>query len=96
MTSRNDRLQQFFGAYFHQDWDVEGATCWEDVVDSYMASVPGALVDELRRDLSDWLVEARSCSSPNLDLTFGCDFEPETVGLTGREWVAKIVQRLER
>jgi hypothetical protein len=31
-NERHDLLRQFFGAYFHHDWDVEGATSWQDVI----------------------------------------------------------------
>ena len=40
MYDRAYRLDQFFGAYFHQDWMLDGATSWSDVIDIYLNQNP--------------------------------------------------------
>ena len=96
MTSRAYRLQQFFGGYFHQDWDVEGASSWQEVIDAYVANAPPAAVETVLCDLSTWLVESADDASPNLPPSFGCEYDPRGDGLTEREWVLQIVDRLGR
>src|SRR4051794_32250597 len=51
------RLQQMFGAFFHQDWDLEGGD-WPDLVRNYGADLPAeeleataAEVEVLLRDV---------------------------------------------
>lgn len=66
--SISTELDQFFGAYFHQDWDLE-ADDWQGIVDNYVAEdpTPGPLlrlaeeIDDLRRsgneaELKEFLV----------------------------------------
>lgn len=91
MSTRNDRLGQFFGGYFHQDWDVEGATSWRDVISRYALEVPGPQVRSICEDLRDWLNEAADDKNENLPPCFGCDYDPRSEGLTERQWVEQIV-----
>jgi hypothetical protein len=91
MSTRDEGLEQFVGGYFHQDWDVEGATSWLDVITHYAATVRREDVTETRHDLVDWLHEADAESSDSLPPAFGCDYNPRVDGLTDREWVRKVV-----
>ncbi|HVJ20049.1 MAG TPA: contact-dependent growth inhibition system immunity protein, partial [Polyangiaceae bacterium] len=93
---RDERLGQFFGGYFHQDWDIEGATSWEDVIQQYAAQVPRPQVISIRDDLRDWLEEAAQQEIHNLPPSFGCDYDSSSEGLTGRQWVEHIVAAFDR
>lgn len=93
---RDDRLAQFFGGHFHQDWDVEGAASWRDVITHYAASVPPPHLTALKEDLVDWLREADNEHSDNLPPSFGCDYSPRCDGLTEREWVRQLIDEVDR
>jgi len=96
MSTRNERLEQFFGGNFHQDWDVEGATSWRDVVKQYAVNVPRPQVVAIRDDLQDWLNETANDSNENLPPLFGCDYDPRLEGLAERQWVSQIVGEFDR
>ena len=96
MNTRNERLEQFFGGNFHQDWDVEGATSWRDVVKRYAVNVPRPQVMAIRDDLQGWLNETADDNNENLPPSFGCDYSPRSEGLTERQWVSQIVAEFER
>jgi CdiI immunity protein len=96
MSTRDGRLEQFFGGYFHQDWDVEGATSWRDVIKHYAVNVPRHHVVTIRNDLQDWFNETAGDTSPNLPPPFGCDYNTRSDGLTGRQWVSEIVAEFDR
>jgi hypothetical protein len=96
MNTRNERLGQFFGGYFHQDWDVEGAASWQDVIKHYAATVPRPLVVGIRNDLEEWLNESANDESQNLPPSFGCDYDPRSDGFTERQWVSQIITELDR
>lgn len=96
MSTRNDRLGQFFGGYFHQDWDIEGATSWRDVIAQYAREVPGPQVQRVCEDLRDWLSETASEGNENLPPSFACDYNPRPDGLTERQWVEQIVEEFGR
>jgi len=96
MSTKHSRLEQFFGGYFHQDWDVEGAASWKEVIAQYFSDVPRAQVATLRGDLREWLTETEKDVSQNLPPSFGCDYEPRLDGLTDRQWVVHIVAELDR
>lgn len=96
MTTRDERLEQFFGAYFHQDWDIDGATSWRDVIGRYATKVPRPMVVTIRKDLEDWLEESKSDPNENLPPSFDCEYDPRSEGLTERQWVCLIVDELGR
>jgi hypothetical protein len=96
MSTRNERLEQFFGGYFHQDWDIEGAASWRDVIKQYAMTVPRPQVLAIRNDLMDWLNETANHNNENLPPAFGCDYDPRSEGLTERQWVSQIVAEFDR
>ena len=96
MTTRDDRLEQFFGGNFHQDWDVEGATSWRDVVRQYAVNVPRAQVTAICDDLQEWLRQSANEENENLPPSFGCDYNARSDGLTDRQWVTQIVAEFDR
>ncbi|MGV9803614.1 contact-dependent growth inhibition system immunity protein [Mycobacterium sp. NPDC003449] len=88
-------LYQFFGAYFHQDWDLE-ADDWEGIVDSYAGDHPTAESLRMLAQEIDSLREARS--EQNLEQylvnTVGVYYGPEP--LTYKEWLGQIADRLRQ
>ena len=96
MTARDDRLGQFFGCYFHQDWDVDGATCWQDVVALYARQMPREHLAVLVDDLRSWAADAKLVGQTNLPPAFGCDYNPRVDGLTERDWVLELADEAER
>ena len=61
--SISSELEQFLGAYFHQDWDLE-ADDWQGIVDNYVNANP---VAELLRVLAHEIDDVRaSGSEPDL------------------------------
>lgn len=91
--SISQALKNFFGAYFHQDWDI-AADDWQGVVDVYVDEDPDATqlraladeIDDLRDsraepDLSDFVVH-----------TAGCEYWPGPTSY--RDWLGEVAHRL--
>jgi hypothetical protein len=95
-NERDDRLRQFFGAYFHQDWDVEGATSWQDVITQFLSENPSSRARAARDDLRSWLDDTAAEDAQSLPPDFCCDYDPASDGLTERRWVEQILALLER
>jgi len=92
MNERDARLHQFFAGYFNQDWDLDGATSWPEVVDSYLAQNGSAHASRLRDDLRSWLTDAKGDCLPDW---FGCDYDPRTDGMDALAWVRALVDYLD-
>ncbi len=94
MSYRDKRLRQFFGGYFHQDWDTEGAETWQDVAAQYVERAQRRDVRLTCEDLRGWLEETKAAKPP-LPASFGCDYDPRPDGLDERAWVAALADYLE-
>lgn len=95
MSSRDERLEQFFGCYFHQDWGVDGAESWEDVVAEYVREVPRTRVIALVEDLRSWVREAEATGRVFIPANFNCDYCPLPDSDTERQWVADMADLFE-
>jgi len=90
-----DSISQFFGAYFHQDWDI-AADDWQGVVDVYVDQDPDA--GQLRA-LADE-IDDLCASRPEPDLshfvahTAGCDYWPGPTSY--RDWLGEVAHRLRQ
>jgi hypothetical protein len=88
-------LKTFFGAYFHQDWDI-AADDWQGVVDVYVDQDPDA--GQLRA-LADE-IDDLCASRPEPDLshfvahTAGCDYWPGPTSY--RDWLGEVAHRLRQ
>ncbi|EJZ12027.1 contact-dependent growth inhibition system immunity protein [Mycolicibacterium vaccae] len=94
--SISTELEQFFGAYFHQDWDLE-ADDWQGIVDNYVNADPVAEplrtmsreIDELcatrsEADLAQLLLrEVGVCYDPRPEISF-------------KPWLGQIAARLRQ
>ena len=96
MNERDERLLQFFGCYFNQDWDIEGAHSWRDVIASYARDEHPTLLYQIRADLQSWWEDSANDANENLPPAFGCDYDARSEGLTERQWVAQIINELDR
>lgn len=94
MNERDTRLRQFFSGYFNQDWDIDGAASWTDVIAAYIKENSRAKVLVTRNDLRSWLEDPES--GRNLPPSFGCDYDPQPSGMDDRTWVHRIVDLMER
>ncbi len=88
-------MQQFFGGYFHQDWDLE-ADDWEGVVDNYVDDIPD--VGRLRALAGEIAALCEKYAEPELEQlmnrTILLDFRPWP--LTHHEWLGEVAARLHR
>ena len=92
-----ERLLQFFGAYFHQDWPLEGDD-WPSIVAQYLRDVrahdgraTADALDSLLRSVSD---DEELERIVHHDL--GCDYDPrpDLGGPTLRQWLAQVADAL--
>ncbi|OBF18919.1 contact-dependent growth inhibition system immunity protein [Mycobacterium sp. ACS4331] len=88
-------LKQFFGAYFHQDWDLE-ADDWQGIVDGYVNDHPVAGLLRMLAEEIDTLRQARA--EPDLEqflvYTVGVFYLPEPPTYTA--WLGQIAHRLRQ
>lgn len=95
MDDRDERLAQLFSGYFHEDWEIEGAKSWRDVVAQYVRGNTRAQVLALQSDLRSLLAETAAYPSAVLPGSFGCAYNPLwDEGLREREWVESMVDML--
>lgn len=89
-------LENFFSAYFHQDWTVEHDTP-EAVVDYYLDSEPVGEVARVREDLDRLLaqdLEEDELAQKVQD--FGSYYDPSADGASYRDWLSGLSERLAR
>lgn len=87
-----ERLSQFFGAYFHQDWDLDGPT-WQDVVLVFVKSQSRERALDVLNSIRSWLRSATSDAQIARELQeFGCEYNPQPDGITDREWVEQVAK----
>lgn len=89
-------LRQFFGAYFHQDWDLD-APDYNGVVDRYIADTTDK---RSLRDLANCLEVLSDSYDADVELEdalgkeLWCEFVPSGDGLSARTWVLELAHRL--
>ncbi|MEO0592673.1 MAG: contact-dependent growth inhibition system immunity protein [Myxococcota bacterium] len=103
-ATRDERLRQFFGAYFNQDWELDDPDV-PSVVDRYARdyegdeldgeSVIGLLVKDLR-----WLVETHGNTSSDDLWRITCDqyhsyYNGKYVDQDAHQWLQWVAKRLE-
>lgn len=91
-----ERLIQFFGGYFHQDWALDAAD-YNAVIDLYIADMPEK---DALHTLAAQLDALSDAYATDADLEtallrdFYCNFAPSGTGLSARSWVRGIAERL--
>ena len=88
-------LDQLFGAYFHQDWALDGAR-WEEVVDLFAAESAPDVVAESRAELARVAAAGFTDGELTRLLTqLGSSVDPAAWGLTPTQWLAALGTRLD-
>ena len=89
-------LWMLFGAYFHQDWDLDDDTP-DAVLRRYLQDVPGssasAACGELDNLIRRWPAEA---DLEEIHRRLGSNLWPPGVGFTAREWFVYVGEFLAR
>jgi hypothetical protein len=96
MSTRDERLGQFFGGYFNQDWDAGGASSWQEVLVDYVEHASKDHVSILLQDLRSWAAEAATMGVDNLPTSFYCEYDPRPDGQTDRQWVEEMANAIEK
>jgi len=89
-------LDQFFGAYFHQDWPIE-ANNWQGIVDQYSASPnrsPQQLL-VLADHIDELIARYPDPELPAVILNMGGFYDPRPE-LTYAEWLRRVADRLRQ
>ena len=90
-------LFDFFGANFHEDWDLE-ASSWEEIIDAYVRQfssrkhVLNAVTVEIERLLA--LPKNDDQLSEILFREYGCYYLPDPLEFSMRSWLQAIHGRL--
>ncbi|MEM6275063.1 MAG: contact-dependent growth inhibition system immunity protein [Myxococcota bacterium] len=101
-ATRDERLRQFFGAYFNQDWrldDPDVASVVDRYAQDYQTDKLGHVVQLVIDDLR-WLAETNK-KIPSADLwnitfdEYGNYYTGEFTGEDAHQWLEWIARRLE-
>ena len=92
MTTYRD-LETLLGAYFHQDWDLEGND-WIEVVDAFARAESLEAVAAAERELRHLLrSEASSQKLQETVASLGCAYTPPA-SETIESWLYQLAERL--
>lgn len=94
---RFDLLSEFFGAWFHQDWNLD-ASDWLGVVKVFLADSDHDDVTKTARELRAFLaLEITEDELVCLLKQFGCYYtpRPDLGGPSYREWLTEVRKALE-
>lgn len=88
-------LENFFAAYFHQDWAMEQATP-DAVVDGYRAGETPEQVARARADAGTLLAEGLDDAALGARIrAMGCEYDPTRDGMAWGDWLHGVARRLE-
>lgn len=97
-TEEIERLRQFFGAYFHQDWRLD-ARDEDGIVDRFVADASdkatltslAALIDAFRESQPDEVQLERA-----LHIELWCEFVLNEAGISTSAWLRHVSARLRK
>ena len=90
-------IQNFFGAYFHEDWKEDDPSV-DAVVQRYLRSHNTKEIRDLIEDIEQYMKDHPD-DDELLRLLFddlGCYYVPTADGLTARQWMTHVVDLLRR
>jgi hypothetical protein len=92
----DEELRHFFGAYFHQDWDLDASSA-EGVFALYVQDS----TTEHRRRVIDQLARLARDTHDDAALDeklfeLGCYYSPTAEGKTSRQWMQDVMAILRR
>ncbi|GIZ52340.1 contact-dependent growth inhibition system immunity protein [Noviherbaspirillum aridicola] len=94
-SSRYPALRHLFGAYFHQDFDLEYKDA-EDAINGFLSLEPQQEIEASVVELHDLLKLGLSESDlERLLIRLGLAYDATSTGLTNSEWLEHVKQRLE-
>jgi hypothetical protein len=94
MNQTYPNLDEFFGTYFHQDWNSDAASARE-IVENYLREWPAEGVAAARTELEKLLSEVESESELGRCVQqLGCYYNPPGDGLTYRAWLEQVARVL--
>ena len=89
-----EMLSQFFGGWFHQDWDYD-ASSDDEILDRYKDAYPRPHREKLATLIEEF---SSTRDDPSLERAlvhdFHCYYRPEGSGLSKRSWLAHVSARL--
>jgi hypothetical protein len=93
-----EKLKQFFGAYFHQDWLLDAAHP-DEVVEAFLReghdaaelAQLGRLIDEYSRQEVDDAALERA-----LFTELGCYYMPSADGISARKWLQDVASKVSQ
>jgi len=92
--AQREKLRQFFGAYFHQDWDIEYGTPEQ----ALSAAIRGheSQREELSRFVGLFIEEHPDDEDLDQALwsDLGCEYLPSADGISSRAWLVDVAARL--
>lgn len=93
--AEREKLHQFLGAYFHEDWHLE-ADSPEQVLSEFRKSKTGPELHELSRIIAAYVHEHPDDEELGeaLFLELGCYYSPHAVGLSSRAWLLGVAAKL--
>jgi hypothetical protein len=87
MTTEYPYLQQFLGAYFHQDWTLDDSTA-DEVIERFKRESDPETIEEVKEELAQFLASHPSDDQLSRALTtLGCDYHAPGDNLTYRDWL---------
>jgi hypothetical protein len=91
-----ERLRQFFGAYFHQDWDADAPNA-DGIIDRFLSDHPNGQELASLAALIDACAETQRGEAEleqALSTELWCSFVPSSAGLRASEWLRHVSTRL--
>lgn len=86
-TSSFPKLEQFFGAYFHQDWPLEASSSAE-VVEAYRKKASEKAIRDLRTELAALRAEKLTETQLRKRIeSMGACIDPAAEGRTYQRWL---------
>ena len=92
MTIHMPNLEQFLGCYFHKDFLLDWPTA-DAALEAYLSEWP---IEEIPKVLSELklLLAQPDKSVERCAMKLGCDYNPAADGLSYREWLNGVADRL--
>ncbi|HUN39651.1 MAG TPA: contact-dependent growth inhibition system immunity protein [Acetobacteraceae bacterium] len=78
-------LEQFLGAWFHQDFDLDGDV--PDVAAKFRQVAQPGEIDAIRSEIQTFLSHAEGDADAAFQQTFAPDIAPSGWNMTAREWL---------
>ncbi|SFP22473.1 hypothetical protein SAMN04488056_1353 [Cohaesibacter marisflavi] len=91
MKKEENQIKQFFGAYFHQDWDIDGDN-WEQVIATYLETNDVNEIRNLTVQIDNLIQDIRSnkVDENTFPSNYDCEYNFVADGLSALEWLSRM------